>query len=119
MRVKAITGEFSKYNAYIYPTEGDDISGVVYSGQEVLSNQDNPQQRRAFERGTSLAIMDDINSPSYDEDDYFLEELLYVREDHPVFNIDLIGDWIYEKNAFEPMDDNLARSVMISIKKNY
>jgi len=41
MRVKAITGEFSKYNAYIYPTEGDDISGVVYSGQEVLSKDDN------------------------------------------------------------------------------
>lgn len=118
MRVKAITGEFSKYSAYIYPTEGDDISGVVYSGQEVLSNQDNPQQRRAFARGASLAVMDDINRNDFDDDD-LLQELLYVRENHPVFNIDLIGDMIYIKKAFEPMDDDLARSVMISIKKNY
>ena len=114
-----MSGEFSKDAAIIYDTDNEGSTSAVYSSEEVIGSKDNPHQRRALERGASLAIMDDLDSPDpdFDEDDTLIE-LLYVREDHPVFNADLIGDWIYETNG-EPMDYILAMSVMKGIRKNY
>jgi hypothetical protein len=98
MRVKIISGKFNKLGAFIMDIDYDGCSGDVF-----YSFFPYPQFLNAYHQGIDL---DDITFGRTSEKGEFA-----IREDHPAFNIDVLAD-------VRPLSHELARSVMISIKKD-
>jgi len=110
MRVKQILYHVSQVGAFIYFTEGGG-SGRVFSSKKAARNR-NKRALNALQNGIDLGKID-FTRP-------FFVGSFYIREDHPAFNIDVLGDIKYFSNSAlaDRIEMPLAKSVMISIKNN-
>jgi hypothetical protein len=109
MRAKLIFGDFSQVGAFIYFTEGGG-SGRVFSSKKAARNR-NKRALNALQNGIDLGKID-FTRPFVGS--------FYIREDHPAFNIDVLGDIKYFSNSAlaDRIEMPLAKSVMLSIKQD-
>ena len=110
MRVKQIYGDFSRTGAYIYFDEQGG-SGYVHKPENVAGHEDKKYILNALKNGIDLVDID-FTRP--------FEGSFFIREDHPAFNIDVLGEVKYYGSSAlaDRIEKPLAKSVMLSIKQD-
>jgi len=110
MRVKQIYGDFSRTGAYIYFDEVGG-SGYIHTLESVARNSNKEYILNALKNGIDLVDID-FTRP--------FVGFFFIREDHPAFNIDVLGDIRYFDNSVlaDRIERPLAKSVMLSIKQD-
>lgn len=111
MRVKGITGEFEEGYMYMYDYEYDTQAGAIFTAKELES----PVVELL---DATKALTSVVTSNIGILRDAMVAGTLYVREDHPVFNIDLLPDAEFETSDSEhPTANDLAKSVWLSVRE--
>jgi hypothetical protein len=110
MRVKQIYGDFSRTGAYIYFDEQGG-SGYVHTLEKTSSRPHKKYILSALKNGINLVDID-FTRP--------LSGFFFIREDHPAFNIDVLGEVKYYGSSALAgrIEKPLAKSVMLSIKQD-
>jgi len=110
MRVKGITGEFERGHVYVSDTTAGREAGTIFTSKELEAMvTEDSIVKQALTSGITAAV--DILR------DAIVEGEIFVREDHPVFNIDLIADQFDSDNSEEITMNVLAASVWLSVWK--
>jgi hypothetical protein len=110
MRVKGITGEFERGHVYVSDTSGGREAGTIFTSKELetMVTKDS-----IVKQALTSGITADVNLVK----DKLTEGVIFVREDHPLFNIDLIADEFEADNSEEITMNVLAASVWLSVWK--
>jgi hypothetical protein len=110
MRVKGITGEFEEGYIYVSDTSAGFEAGTIFTSKELESMV---VELSIVKQALTSGITADVDILR----DAIVEGEIFVREDHPVFNVDLIADQFESDNSEETVMNDLSKSVWLSVRK--